>query len=215
MPDVPYSPSQRRPLPIVGQAPPERADAARNRRKILAAAARMLAAEGAKTLSLDAVAHAAGVGVGPVSRRFGDRAGLVAALLDDREQQFQAAFMTGPPPLGPGAPPAVRLRAFLHAHLDRIEEQRELILLGDTSSPTGRYESGPYRMRHVHLATLLNELDLHGDTHYFADALLALLAPTLINYQRDVRGLSVEQIKYGLDQMLTRILLPSLPTRTA
>ncbi|MFD0487880.1 TetR/AcrR family transcriptional regulator [Saccharopolyspora spinosporotrichia] len=89
-------------LPIIGQRPTERADAARNRRKILLAASRLIAENGAEHLSLDEVADAAQVGVGTVYRRFRDRAGLVQSLLDERERQFQEAFMQGPPPLGPG-----------------------------------------------------------------------------------------------------------------
>lgn len=190
-------------LPLVGQERAERADAARNRRKILEAAARMVAANGASSLSLDEVARAAGVGVGTVYRRFGDQAGLVSALIDERERQFQQAFMTGPPPLGPGAPPAERIRAFLHALLDRLEEQWELVLLGETSSPTGRYGTGPYQVRHIHLVTLLGQLKPEADVHYLADALLAPLAPSLLTYQRRVRGFTVQRIKAGLDELLS------------
>lgn len=195
--------SRRPSLPVVGQAITERADAARNRQKILSAANRMLAAEGAEALSLDEVARVAGVGIGTVYRRFGDRAGLVGALVDERERQFQAAFMTGPPPVGPGAPPAERLRAFLHALVDRIEEQRELLLLGETPSPSSRFQTGPYQMRHIHLVTLLQELIPGAEIHYLADVLLAPLAPSFLNYQREVRGLPVQRIKDGLDQLLS------------
>lgn len=193
-------------LPVADQAPAERADAARNRRKILAAAADIIAARGARSLSLDEVARAAGVGVGTVYRRFGDRAGLISALVNEREVQFQAAFMTGPPPLGPGAPPAQRLRAFLHALLDRLEDQWELLLLGEISSQTGWYGTGPYQVRHVHLVTLLAEVAPHADVHYLADALLAPLAPSLLNYERRVRGFTVERIKAGLDQLVDGVL---------
>jgi AcrR family transcriptional regulator len=54
---------------------------------------------------MDAVAAEAGVGKGTLFRRFGDRAGLAVALLDERERDLQAAVLSGPPPLGPGAPP--------------------------------------------------------------------------------------------------------------
>lgn len=192
-------------LPVVDQAPAERADAARNRRRILAAATEIVATRGAGSLSLDEVARVAGVGVGTVYRRFGDRAGLVSALVDEREVEFQAAFMNGPPPLGPGAPPEQRLRAFLHALFDRLEEQWELLLLGEISSPTGRYGTSPYQVRHIHLVTLLRELRPDADVHFLADALLAPLAPSLLNYQRRVRGFSVERIKSGLDQLVDSI----------
>ena len=49
------------------------------------------------------VAAAAGVGVGTLYRRFGDRSGLAYALIDERERAFQSAFIEGPSPLGPGA----------------------------------------------------------------------------------------------------------------
>ncbi|MFE6844344.1 TetR/AcrR family transcriptional regulator [Streptomyces sp. NPDC057686] len=63
-------------------APAERADAARNRLRILDAARRLLASDGFADLSQDAVAKEAGVGVGTVHRRFHNRAGLVHALIE-------------------------------------------------------------------------------------------------------------------------------------
>src|SRR5215217_6755373 len=83
----------------------ERMDAARNRRLLLDAAAQIVALCGADKLTTDAVARRAGVGKGTVYRRFGNRAGLLHALADEAGRSFQHAFMAGPPPLGPGAPP--------------------------------------------------------------------------------------------------------------
>jgi AcrR family transcriptional regulator len=197
-----YEPGPRRLLPVLGQEPAERADAARNRRRILAAAAEILATRGAAALSLDEIARGAEVGVGTVYRRFGDRAGLLAALVDERERQFQRAYMTGPPPLGPGAPPAERIRAFLHALLDRREEQWELLLLGETSAPTARYGAAPYRATYAHLLALVTRARPDADAAYLAESLLALLAPSLINYQVRERGLTLDRIKDGLDRFL-------------
>ena len=83
--DVPPILSQ---LPVVG-ASEERSDAAENRRRILSAARRLLTQGGAEALSMDAVAAEAGVGKGTVFRRFGGRAGLTEALLDDYMREFQ------------------------------------------------------------------------------------------------------------------------------
>lgn len=196
------APVPHRALPIVGQPPAERADAARNRQKIVAAAAHIVATEGAEGLSLDDVARAAGVGVGTVYRRFGHRGGLILALLDERERRFQSDFMAGPPPLGPGAPPARRIRAFLHALVDLVVEQEELLLLTEASAPTEKYGTGRYRLNHLHLATLLEQLNPAIDAHYLADVLLAPLAPGLVHYQRRVRGFAIERIKAGLDDLL-------------
>lgn len=203
-------------LPMLEQVPAERADAARNRQKILTAAADIVATQGASALSLDAVARAAGVGVGTVYRRFGDRTGLIAALIDEREIQFQTAFMSGPPPLGPGAPADQRVRAFLHALLDHLEEQWELLLLGESGS-TGWWGTAPYQVRHMHLVALLDQLAPDADVHYLADALLAPLAPRLLNYQLRVRGFTVERIKTGLDQLVDGLLeaRPASTSRSA
>src|SRR5262252_1206711 len=102
--------------------PQERADAARNRATVLAAAAGLFRRHGADGLSMDAVAAAAGVGKGTLFRRFGDKSGLAAALLDHEEQALQEAILFGPAPLGPGQPgesppPRDRLRAFVDAYL--------------------------------------------------------------------------------------------------
>ena len=192
-------------LPLIGQSPPERADAARNRRALLAAAHEIMVAEGIDALTMDRVAAAAGVGVGTVYRRFGDRAGLAYALLDEEEKRFQGSFLFGPPPLGPGAPPSERIRAFLHAFVERLETAADMHALAESRSPTARYTGGPYRTCRTHLVSLLQALHQH-DPPYCADVLLALVNTNLILHQRRELGYSSERIKAGLDAILTAIL---------
>ncbi|MET8002460.1 TetR/AcrR family transcriptional regulator [Nonomuraea glycinis] len=194
-------------LPIVGQPQPERADAARNRQKIIQVAARMIELKGADQLSLDEVAREACVGVGTVYRRFGDRTGLVYALIDERERVFQEAFMSGPPPLGPGAGPAERVAAFLTALVDRVVDQQDLMLLLELGSPKARFR-GPYRLYHTHLTRLLAEVRPVADPRFLADALLAPLNAHLISYQRDERGLTVEAIKAGVETLAHALTQP-------
>ena len=87
------------PIPLTSSAGrPERADAARNRRRALEAARRLVAERGADAVTMDDVAAAAGVGKGTLYRRFGDRHGLLLALLDDEERALQEAILRGPPP---------------------------------------------------------------------------------------------------------------------
>lgn len=62
---------------------PLRADALRNRAKILQAAAEVFAEHGLE-VTLDDIAHHAGVGVGTVYRRFADRETLIEALFEAR-----------------------------------------------------------------------------------------------------------------------------------
>src|SRR4051794_25426604 len=160
----PRSASQRG-VPVVGESRPERADARRNRLRVLEAADRLFTEHGVKNVSLDAIAAAAGVGKGTVFRRFGDRAGLAVALLDEREQELQARILTGTPPLGPGAPAVDRVTAFLDAYLDLLDRHVELFTDSENASDGARYRIGSYHLWHRHLALLIEEArpDLDAD----------------------------------------------------
>lgn len=136
---------------------PERADAARNRRKILETAARLFAEHGVAAVSLDAVAAAAGVGKGTLFRRFGDKSGLAAALLDERERELQEAILRGSPPLGPGPRPEERIAAFVVAYLEYALANLDLVCMSETASPGARYRIGAYRFWRQHVAMLLRE----------------------------------------------------------
>jgi AcrR family transcriptional regulator len=192
-------------LPVLGQPPPERADAARNRRALLAAAHAIVVESGIGALTMDRVAAAAGVGVGTVYRRFGDLGGLAFALLDDEEREFQRSYLSGPPPMGPGAPPPARIRAFLHAMVDRMETAGDLHALAESRSTTARFESGAYRTARTHLVALLREAHQH-DPVYCADALLALVTTNLLLHQRRELGFSQARVKAGLDAVLDALL---------
>ncbi len=162
------------PLELLRTPPPrERADAARNRAAVLQAAARLFAEHGVAAVSMDQVAAAAGVGKGTVFRRFGDKAGLAAALLDARERELQEAILHGPPPLGPGAAAADRLVAFTGGYLGYLLAHLELVRMSETAAPGARYRIGAYRFWHRHVAILLTGAP---DPGYAAHAFLAALA---------------------------------------
>ncbi|MFF8280586.1 TetR/AcrR family transcriptional regulator [Streptomyces lateritius] len=190
-------------LPTADRPAPERADAARNRRKILDAAARIVAEVGPGAVTMNQVAHASGIGVGTVYRRFGDVAQLLWALLDDRERQFQESYMSGPPPLGPGAPADERLRAFLDALVDRVIEQRELLLAAQAAAPSARYTSGAYLAMHTHVTLLVSRLRPEANGALLAHLLLAPFSPSLMHHLSVERNLSADELKAGLDALLT------------
>lgn len=192
-------------LPTVGGEPAERADAARNRRRILAAAARLFEERGVEQVSMEAIASEAGVGKGTLFRRFGDRAGLVYALLDEREREFQESLIRGEPPLGPGAPPLERLCAFGNALIDHLELHGDLLLVAETGGRWIRFNARVYAMYRAHVAMLVREIDPALDDGYLADALLAPLGADLFLYMRRAREMPVERIAAGYDALLRRL----------
>ncbi len=110
--------SERPLLRLLGEPAPERRDAARNREALLVAAEALIDHCGIEGVTMDALAARAGVGKGTVFRRFGSREGLMAALLNFSETEWQASVISGPPPLGPGAPAMERLLAFGRSRLE-------------------------------------------------------------------------------------------------
>jgi AcrR family transcriptional regulator len=194
-------------LPVLGAPRRERADAARNREKVLAAARRLFAEHGVASVTMEQVARAAGVGKGTVFHRFGDRAGLALALLDDRERELQEAILDGHPPLGPGAPAGERLVAFLDAALDFTVEHAELLIAADSGRPGGRYFTGAYASWHQHTALLLAELRPGSDAGVLAHVVLAPLAADLVRHLTEVAGADVERVRAVLRE-LTNDLMP-------
>jgi AcrR family transcriptional regulator len=175
----------------------ERADARRNRERILCALGRLVDERGIDGVSMDDVAAEAGVGKGTLYRRFGDRWSLLRALIEEPEREFQDAVIRGEPPLGPGAPPAERLRAFGAGLLALLEHHVRFVLAGDKVT-TGRMRHPVYAFHRTHTAFLLREILGEGTrTEYLVDALLAPLAPELFIYQREVLGMSLEEMTEG------------------
>ena len=192
-------------LPVIGPQAPERADAARNRQKILDAARRLVEQHGMENVSMDMLAEAACVGKGTIFRRFGDRAGVAHALLDEHERALQEGFIRGEPPLGPGAPPVERLRAFGHAVIALLEEHGELIAAAESGSPGARFRSPVFRAHRAHVTSLLTEFDPRLDAEYHADSLLAVLAADQYHHLRKEREMPVERIRAGWDSVVAAV----------
>jgi AcrR family transcriptional regulator len=193
-------------LPTVDAEPGERADAARNRRRILAAAAELIAKHGVEHVSMEAIAAQAGVGKGTLFRRFGDRSGLVMALLDERTREFQDALIRGEPPLGPGAPPVDRVCAFGRGMLALLEAHGEMLLAAELGARWVRGEAGVYALYRTHLAMLVREAAPDLDDEFVAEALLTPLGPETFLYLRKGRELSLERVEAGYEQLVRRLL---------
>jgi AcrR family transcriptional regulator len=200
LPDPPTLPLAE--LPSAEAPRRERADAARNRQALLEAAKRLLRECGPEGITMDAVADAAGVGKGTLFRRFGDRASLFHALIDERERTFQEAFIRGPAPLGPGAPAAERLTAFGHAMLELIEDHGALLVHSTPVTRVRRYSHPVYIAYRTHVQMLLTELIGRERAPYLADVLLAALDPDLVLYQRSLLGLSTDELRDEWAQLI-------------
>ena len=193
------------PLPLAGAEPPLRADAVRNRALLLEAAARLAARRGAGAITMEAVAAEAGVGKGTVSRRFGDRNGLLQALLDRSESLFQEAFLSGPPPLGPQADPATRLRAFGPALLRHEHADLELYLAAEPS-PSRRFAVPARRLRHRHVALLVRALLPDADADLLAHTLLASVDVVLTDHLVRGHGMPPARVEAGWHDLVDRLL---------
>ena len=188
----------------------ERADAVRNRRHLLATAREMLAGEGADTLTMDALALRAGLGKGTVFRRFGTRAGIFQALLDDDERAFQEQVLSGPPPLGPGAPPLDRLIAYGRARIGFLIEHREIARAAlDGSQPIPAGSQTPLSQAHIRI--LLGQIPLGpADLDVLAIQLTAALDGPLLLYlsSSDLTGAAAqtgERIAGGWQDLVRRV----------
>lgn len=185
-----------RPLPQIDSAPRERADAARNRRKALEAAERLFARKGIADVTMDEVAAEAQVGKGTLYRRFGDKSGLAAALLDEWETELQERLLSGPPPLGPGADPGKRLAAFIEAYVDYVAQHLDLVKLSQTASPGARLRTGSHQLWTHHCRVLLAEAKA-PDPQIRADVLMAAMTAEQIEYWLD-RSTPLDEVKRAL-----------------
>jgi AcrR family transcriptional regulator len=194
----------------------ERADAARNRRLLLATARELLAEVGADKLTMDGLAERAGLGKGTVYRRFGTRAGIFHALLDDDERAFQEQVLSGPPPLGPGAQAEDRLIAYGRARIDFLIGHREIAraaLGGREQVPAG--SESP--MSRAHIRFLLGQIPVGAvDVDVLATQLTAALDGPLLLYlsaaalTRTAQHFS-ERFGRGWEDLIQRVCRSSAP----
>jgi polyketide synthase 12 len=202
-----------RPVLPLGAPRLERADAVRNRQHLLATAREMLAEQGADKLTMDGLAERAGLGKGTVFRRFGTRAGIFQALLDDEERAFQEQFMSGPPPLGPGAAPLDRLVAYGRARVVFLFAHREIgraALDGSQPVPVGAQTP----LSQLHIRMLLRQIHLGAaDVDILAVQLTAALDGPLLLYLSasdltEAAGHIEERIAQGWQDLVQRVCRP-------
>jgi AcrR family transcriptional regulator len=185
------------------KSPRLRADAAHNRQRVLAAAEHLFATANPASVTMGDIARAAGVGRATLYRRFPDPASVAVALLDEHERRLQQQLINGPPPLGPGAPPADRLAAFYTAMVNLLDQHLPLALGAECGS--ARFSTGAYGFWRLHVRSLLIEAEV-PDADTLVDLLLAPLAPEVYQYQRHQRGRLPRHITDSLSWQAQRLL---------
>jgi AcrR family transcriptional regulator len=154
---------------------------------------------------MEQVARAAGLGKGTVFHRFGDRAGLALALLEDGERRLKEAVLQGPPPLGPGAPARERLLAFVDALADFTLHNADLLIAADFGRQGGRYSTEAYAAWHEHVTDLLEETPPHVDSGLLAHQLLGALAPDLLQHLRQRARVGERRLRHSLAELSRRV----------
>lgn len=164
---------------------------------MLAAADALFAdAQAPQSVSMDAIAAAAGVGKGTLFRAFGDRDGLLDALAATKFQPLRTAVESGPKPLGSDTPASERIVAFLDAVLTFKLENRNLMRAREVAA-TGNLQSERYRWMHGLLQRLIQDAAptcTTSDAGYAAHALLAVVHIDLVDELLDT-GHSIEDIR--------------------
>ncbi|MGC4960230.1 TetR/AcrR family transcriptional regulator [Gordonia sp. DT218] len=192
------------PLRLSDGSDPERADAARNRRLLLDAAMNLIDNHGASAVTMDAVAREAGVGKGTVFRRFGSRTGLMVALLDHSESEIQRAYLFGPQPLGPGAPPLDRLLAYGRARLKMTLDHLDILI--EAGGSGAEFLSHPvWAASNRHVQILLQQLGFGDRVDVVAVAVHAPLNAGAVKHLRDIVGLDLETITTEWEQLVTTL----------
>lgn len=189
-------------LPVLGQPPPapeERADAARNRARILDAARRLMAQKPISEVCMDEVAAEAGVGKGTLYRRFADRAALCHALLDSEAVVLQQRVLAGFD-LPADSPWLLRLDHLFDALIDFTS--KNAMLLSEAHAferERDRFEHPAHHWQRQTVSLYLRQAVAAGELgpleyETTADFLLAPIDPDLLRFHLE-RGRSLNELK--------------------
>lgn len=189
-------------LQVLGQAPPapeERADAARNRARILDAARRLMAQKPISEVCMDEVAAEAGVGKGTLYRRFEDRSALCHALLDSEAVVLQQHVLGGFG-LTEDAPWLLRLEHLFEALIDFTVKNAVLLSEAHAYEKThDRYGHPAHHWQRQTVGLYLRQAVAAGELKPLeyettADFLLAPIDPDLLRFHL-ARGRSLAELK--------------------
>lgn len=187
----------------------ERRDAAENRARILEVAEQLFARHGVAAVCMAEIAKEAGVGKGTLYRRFANKGELCLALMDTQMTEFQNSMLQRMQRLNEdGVSKLTQLDQFIDALVYFTEAHSPLLLEvqreGLFQGPESNALQMPHFWQHMTISGLLKTAVAEGelpedlDIAYLADALLAPLKADIFQFQRQVRGFTLERISAGL-----------------
>ncbi len=186
----------------------ERADAARNRAAILSAAGQLFDdATDPASVSMDAIAQAAGVGKGTLFRRFGDRSTLLLAVYDQRLGDLRTAVRTVSGPTT-SDDPAERIAGVLEAIVEfKLRNRRLVHAVEDArNGATSLYATAQYTEMRDLIADSLTHMEWQLDVAWTAHALLALTRIDLIEHWATKENMSATRIVGEVRSFTARLL---------
>ncbi|MEV4611090.1 TetR/AcrR family transcriptional regulator [Kitasatospora sp. NPDC049258] len=183
----------------------ERADALRNREAVLAAADALFAASSSPHgVSMDEIAAAAGVGKGTLFRRFGDRNGLIGAVIAARLEPVRQAVLEAQRAVG--ASPRQRVLDLLDASLRFKIEHRHLMSAAEEAGLSSPYLAEHYGWWHGTLRAALDQVPGVHHADFTAHALLAAVRADLVAYLIDDRKMTPGALREALAAHLDNVL---------
>ncbi|MFZ3474869.1 TetR/AcrR family transcriptional regulator [Streptomyces sp. 4.24] len=183
----------------------ERADALRNREAVLAAADALFAASSSPhSVSMDEIAAAAGVGKGTLFRRFGDRAGLIGAVIASRLEPLRQAVREAQD--AADRAPRQRVLDLLDASLRFKIENRNLMSAAEDAGLSSPYRAGHYGWWHETLRTALEQVPGVRAADFTAHALLAAIRADLVAHLIDERNMTPEALRSSLAAHVDNVL---------
>ncbi len=183
---------------------PSRADAVKNRARLLETAARLFDTHGIDAVSMSQVAQEAGVGKGTLYRHFNSKTALALALLDQEQRALQERTLQRLRS-DHDAPPLALLRWFMAEVLAFTDRHLDLLYIANDASAPPTLELGAHQWWRQTIRALLQRAQPPGDVDLLTETLFVLVDVNTLRYLRVTRGHSVEQVHVHLLTTIDRL----------
>lgn len=197
------------PLILPGDSRPTRADAVKNREKLLATAAQLFERDGVDSVSMTQIAQAAGVGKGTLYRHFADKNAVCQALLDAEQRALQERTLRLS---SSGQDACATLRWFVEAVARFVDRNDDLLYAGAEAGSVSLIAYPAHLWWRQTIRGLLLRIGIPGDVDYLADMLYVMLDVNTIRFQRRALRYDIERIIDGLNAALDRFMATCRPS---